>query len=159
MKIEAERLLGREIDDEEFEKLNHVYMESRYDKVSVCKTWGSLDDKRVLLELAETVAHIREEYSKFAASHRDLFAVVKRNQNFLENAESIRIGFRGGCVSFNRELMRCLVLNKHLEVCFNAKLFNVPDCHRRLKYESNSPIPKEAIDLLALMGYEVDGPL
>lgn len=159
MKIEAECLLGREMDDEEFELLNNVYMESSLDKKTVCEAWKGQKDTSVLVDLADKLARFREEYTKLAASHRDLLTVVKRHQDFLERAESVRIGVRGGSLSFNRELMRCIVLDKHLDVCFNAKLFNVPDCYRRLKYESISPIPNEAIDLLDLLGYEVDGPL
>lgn len=159
MKIEAECLLGREMDEDEFEKLNHVYMESRLDKQAVCEAWKGQLDTRLLVDLADRAAHIQEEYSKLYASHRKLFATVKQNQDLINRIQWMNVKLRDCYVVFDQERMCCSVYARPLKRCFSFKLFNSPDYHRRLYYDSKEPMPKEAMDVLAFMGYEVEGPL
>ena len=159
MKIEAECLLGREMDDEEFEKLNHVYMESTLDKQAVCEAWKGQLDTRLLVDLADRAAHLQEEYSKLAASHRRLFDVVKRNQAFVDRIQWMNVKVHGYYVVFERERMKCVAFASPSRKFFVGNLFHVPEHERRFKYESKEPMPKEVMDVLALMGYEVEGPL
>lgn len=53
MKVEAEALLNRELTEEEFERMNFVYMESRLSKQIFCKEWNTLKNSVVVKDLAD----------------------------------------------------------------------------------------------------------
>lgn len=159
MKIEAEMLLGRELDNAEFEHLNHVYLESSLDKQAVCEAWGNEISHRLLIDLADMIVHYRNEFSKLNVSHKEVTSKVMQMEEVADKVERLRVAISDCSVTFDRATMKFSYHSRERRKTIEGRLFYTSDSDRRLKYESSDPIPQEVEQVFEMLGLEITGPL